>query len=63
MKYSDPIEFLKLTQGHKQLKLQIQNYTTLLSEIDTDIDVNQNLKIISDKNIKATSLEDSSNDK
>ena len=55
---TDPLEFLKLFQGHELLKLHVCKQQTLLSDIETDIGVDHQLKIKSDKTIKSLSLED-----
>ena len=63
MEGAGPLEFLKLSQGHDLLKLQVTKQQTLLSDIEIEISVNQQLQIKSDKTIKALSLEDTQNDK
>ena len=63
MDASDPLEFLKLTQGYDLLKLQVCKQQTTLSQIEIEISVNQQLQIKSDKTIKALSLEDTQNQK
>ena len=37
---TDPIEFLRISQGHDLLKLQVCKQQTLLSEIEIEISVN-----------------------
>lgn len=63
MEGTDPLEFLKLSQGHDLLKLHVCKQQTLLSEIEIEISVNQQLQIKSDKTIKSLSLEDTQNEK
>ena len=60
---TDPIEFLRISQGHDLLKLQVCKQQTLLSEIEIEISVNQQLQIKSDKTIRALNLEDTQNEK
>ena len=61
---TDPLEFLKLTQGHNKLKLEVEKQKTMLSDIETEIAVNQqSLQIKSDKTIKSLSLDDTQNEK
>ena len=38
---TDPLEFLKLAQGHDLLTLQVCKQQTLLSDIEIEISVNQ----------------------
>ena len=63
MEATDPREFLKLSQGHDLLKLQVCRQQTLLSDVEIEISVNQQLQIASDKTIKSLSLEDTQNEK
>ena len=63
MEATDPREFLKLSQGHDLLKLQVCQQKTLLSDVEIEISVNQQLQIASDKTIKSLSLEDTQNEK
>ena len=60
---SDPLEFLKLAQGHDLLKLEVCKQPTLLSEIEVDISVQQSLQIKSDRTVKSRSLADGGNAK
>ena len=48
---SDPLQFLKLSQGHDLLKLQICNQQAQLNQISTDIAVSDKLQIISDMKV------------
>lgn len=63
MDFTDPLEFLKLSQGHDLIKLQICKQQTLLSEIDIDIHVNEQLQILTDKTIRHLNFEDKNNEK
>jgi len=40
---TDPLEFLKLSQGHDLLKLHVCKQQTLLSDIEVEISVNSQL--------------------
>ena len=60
---ADPLEFLKLAQGHDLLKLEVCKQQTILNDIEIEISVNQQLQIKSDKTIKSMSLEDTQNEK
>ena len=62
---ADPIDFLRLSQGHDLVKLNICKQQTLLSDITTNIDVSTDsihLRYDSD-NLKQVSLEDATNEK
>ena len=60
---TDPLEFLKLSQGHDLLKLHVCKQQTLLSDIEIEISVNSQLQILSDKTVKSMSLKDTGDDK
>ena len=58
-----PIEFLKLAQGHDIMKFLVCKQEAIISQIDTRIGVNQHLQIITEKAVHKQSLDDPDNDK
>ena len=63
MEGTDPLEFLKLSQGHDLLKLHVCKQQTLLSDLNTEINVSKELQIQSDRTVQYKSLEDIHNQK
>ena len=63
MEGTDPLEFLKLSQGHDLLKLHVCKQQTLLSDLSTAISVSKELQIQSDRTVEYKSLEDMHNEK